>query len=154
MPPLLRASQIGKGVKLTATYLWRGRDAIRHEDSGFARSRGLRSPPFLQSTSQLSGPTLIFDPGHRPGAPPRFWKEHRPIPPPPPSPATRTLATPSPPVMLVSLSLSLFLFRWIGSSSLIVCLGKFNICGRLKDTGFQDCCKTHSEQSNVISVGH
>ncbi|KYN16411.1 hypothetical protein ALC57_11281 [Trachymyrmex cornetzi] len=34
MPPLLRASQIGKGVKLTATYLWRGRDAIRHEDSG------------------------------------------------------------------------------------------------------------------------
>lgn len=40
----------------------------------------LRSPPFLQSTSQLSGPTLIFDPDHRPGALPRFWKEHRPNP--------------------------------------------------------------------------
>ncbi|KYN36467.1 hypothetical protein ALC56_09428, partial [Trachymyrmex septentrionalis] len=49
MPPLLRASQIGKGVKLTATYLWRGRDAIRHEDSGSYRTKvagsGSRSSP-------------------------------------------------------------------------------------------------------------
>lgn len=97
MPPLLRASQIGKGVKLAATYLWRGRDAISHEDSpGSPRSRGgerLRRPPFLQSTSQLSGPTLIFDPGHRPGAPPRFWKERRPRSTPS---SSHGLATPSP----------------------------------------------------------
>lgn len=39
MLPLLRNRQIGEGVKLAATYLWRGRDVIGHEDPGFVRSR-------------------------------------------------------------------------------------------------------------------
>lgn len=78
----------------------------------------LRSPPFLQSTSQLSGPTLIFDPDHRPGALPRFWKEHRPIPLPPHA------------------HNPIFHHAHLCGShvSLVVCLGKFNICGRCKNT--------------------
>lgn len=58
MPPLLRASQIGKGVKLTATYLWRGRDAIRHEDSGFARSRGCGEPALPTIYFAIIGPDV------------------------------------------------------------------------------------------------
>lgn len=82
--------------------------------------RAAAEPPFLQSTSQLSGPTLIFDPGHRPDAPPRFWKEHRTI------PHTHTRSQ-----RFIFHHARLYGSRLVGSP--VVCLGKFNICGLPED---------------------
>lgn len=146
MPPLLRASQIGKGVKLTATYLWRGRDAIRHEDSGFARSRGCGEPALPTIYFAIIGPDV------------NIW--------PRPSPRRTTSilegTSPNPPSLPPSLThiymhTGNYIFRHarlygFASSNLVVCLGKFNICRRLKDTKLKLVAKYFQQSDDNKSV--